>query len=379
MNFLLIGSGNRAKAYAMYFKAEITCVCDLVGEKAEMLIEEFSLKNAVACTDYKKCSGFDGIIIAVPDYKHEEVFRWAILQDAHLLLEKPVSVTEKSLKRMFDLGKNFQKSIILGFTLRYTFMYKKIMELLGEAAIGDIITVEAAETLDPVHAAKFFRRWHRFSKNSGGLLNTKCSHDLDMINQILPGKPKYISSFGRNSIFKPGKGALICNDECPDYEGCRYIDGNTYKFSTADTSLCPYNVESDIVDHQVVSLEFDSGATVVFTVTMHSDKGNRHVFIHGTMGSIEASFDDQKVILKKTNEEDTVFEPDETKGSHGGGDKVLCERFINCIKNGTVENQLADGVTASAMALAADKSRLLQKVIDMDLFIDYLHKNDIIL
>lgn len=373
MKLLLIGSGNRAQAYAMYFKNEIYCVCDLYKEKSEMLIKDFNLTNAVALNDYKKCSGYDGIIIAVPDFKHDEVFSWAVKQDAHLLLEKPVSTSEKSLRNMYECSTGFKKSIILGFTLRYTFMYKKILELIEDGSIGNIITVEATETLDPLHAARFFRRWHRFSVNSGGLLNTKCSHDMDMINQVVPGNPKFISSFGSNSIFKPGRGADFCSAECQEYGSCRYIDKNVYKYSTADTTLCPYNVDSDIVDHQVVSMEFDSGATAVFTLTMHSDKGNRYIFIHGTDGSIKAEFDDQKVILKLTGQADRIFMPDDTKGSHGGGDKVLCDFFSDCIKNGIVINQLSDGITASAMALAADKSRIDKNVIDLGALINYMH------
>ena len=212
MRILLIGSGNRAKAYATYFKEQIVCVCDPREGQADLLIKEYRLSNAASYSDYKVCEGFDSIIISVPDYVHEEVFDWAVLQDVPILLEKPVAVTNQSLANMFALGLNFKKGIILGFTLRYTFMYKKILELLDSGVIGEIISVEAAELLDPMHAAKFFRRWHRHSKYSGGFLNTKCSHDMDMINQIVPGKPKYISSFGSNSIFTEG-----INGKAPEY------------------------------------------------------------------------------------------------------------------------------------------------------------------
>ncbi len=373
MKILLIGSGNRAKAYAKYLKSEIAFVSDVIKEKAEMLIREYSLENASALQDYKACLIADAIIIAVPDYNHEEVFNWAIGQNVPLLLEKPVAVTRGSLERIYSKGANYQKSIILGFTLRYTFMYRKILELLKQKTIGEVITVEAAEMLEPVHAAKFFRRWHRFEKNSGGFLNTKCSHDMDMIHQVAPGRPLYISSFGSNKIFKPGKGVDICTEACSEYKNCRFVDKNIYKFSTADPSLCPYKVDSDIVDHQVIAMEFDSGATVVFTVTMHSDKGDRHVHIHGTAGSIKASFYDQKVYLLKTGEEDRIFVPESTAGSHGGGDALLCSNFLDCIRGKSSENQLEDGIMASVMALAADESRKNGKVIDMTSFADYMY------
>jgi predicted dehydrogenase len=252
-------------------------------------------------------------------------------------------------------------------------MYKTILSLLAEERIGSVISVEACESLDPVHAAKFFRRWHRHSELSGGFLNTKCSHDMDMINMVVPGNPVYISSFGRNTFFKPGRGEQRCTEKCSEYKFCRFVDRNNYKFSTADTGICPFNIDSDIVDHQVAAIEFDTGATAVFTVSMHSDKGDRHIRIHGTEGSVRASFSDQKVYLMKTGEEDRIFRPDDTGGSHGGGDRELCRKFKDCITNNEFTNQIRDGVIASAMALAADESRLSGKVIDIKLFADYIN------
>ena len=119
-------------------------------------------------------------------------------------------------------------------------------------------------------------------------------------------------------------------------------------------------------------MEYDTGVTVVFTVSMHSDKGDRHVFIHGTTGSIKGSFDDQIVYLCKTGQPDKEFKPADTGGSHGGGDRVLCDNFINYIEKKDGENQLIDGITASVMALAADESRKSGQVIDMEIFADYM-------
>jgi predicted dehydrogenase len=373
MKLLLIGSGNRATAYAAYLKDEIAYVCDPNIEKAGLLIKEYGMQNAESCPDYNGIKDIDGIIIAVPDYKHEEVFSKVAGEGLPILLEKPVSVSNESLKRLYNLGKEYKNSIILGFTLRYTFMYKTILRLLDEERIGRVISVEACETLDPVHAAKFFRRWHRNSRFSGGFLNTKCSHDMDMINLVTPGNPVMISSFGSNSIFRPGRGEERCSERCREFKTCKFVDNNIYKFSTADTGICPYNIDSDIVDHQVAAIEFDSGATAAFTVTMHSDKGNRHIRIHGSEGAIKASFDDQMVFLMIDGKEDQVFVPDDTAGSHGGGDRELCRIFTECIKSGKPINQLKDGITASAMALGADEARLSGRVVDLRLFADYIH------
>ena len=86
-----------------------------------------------------------------------------------------------------------------------------------------------------------------------------------------------------------------------------------------------------------------------------------------------ASISDQIVHLCKTGKTDELFEPDNIEGSHGGGDRILCEQFKDCVISGEGENQMQDGATASAMAFAADLSRTSGKIIDMDIFANYIY------
>ena len=373
MKVLLIGSGNRATAYAQYFRDEIVYVCDTDALKPPMLIKEYNLTSAVPLNDYKDAVDYDVIIIATPDHTHLEVMEWAVTCKVPILLEKPVEVNLDSLSALEKTAWDYKYGIVLGFGLRYTFMYNKIIELLAENVLGSIVSIEAAETLGEIHAAKFFRRWHRDSRLSGGLLNTKCCHDMDIINIIASSLPKRISSFGSNMVFEQKRGIKRCGEDCPEYNGCIYVDGNEYMFSSADTSICPFNIESDIVDHQVVNIVFENGITAVFTLSMHSSKGNRTIKVHGEKGSIEASFENQEVILELKNQPGKVFEPDDTMGDHGGGDRGLCEYFRECFGRGKFPNQIQAGILASATALAADASRLGVKIVDFTEILNYIH------
>jgi len=364
MKLLLVGSGNRATAYARYFKKEIIAVADPRIDKAELLIERFFLENAAAYDDYKKTSDFDAIIIATPDYKHMETMKWAATWKKPILLEKPVEVTLGKLSEIAGIVRDYNHGIVLGFGLRYTFMYRKVLELVKMGEIGSVISIEASETLDAIHAAKFFRRWHRNSAFSGGLLNTKCSHDMDILNLIADSTPEAVTSFGTNTVFRPGTGIEVCSEACPVYGECIYKDDEKYEFSTADISICPYNIDSDIVDHQSVNILYKNGITAVFTLTMHSAIGNRKISVHGTKGSIEASFEDQIVHLRKKGFEEVVYASEETSGSHGGGDSGLCEFFRKCYERNSYPNQSYDGLLASAVAISADISRTERTVVD---------------
>lgn len=373
MEILLIGSGNRATAYAIYFKANIKWVCDKDVTKPPLLIEEYNLSNATAITDFRDADGYDAIIIATPDHTHLEIMEWAVGTGKPILLEKPVEVNTDALARLHTITDGYEPGIVLGFGLRYTFMYDKIMELLGNEAIGPVVSIEAAETLGELHAARFFRRWHRDSRLSGGMLNTKCSHDMDILNLAVASLPVKISSFGSNMLFRRERGLEKCSKECPEYDTCIYVDETEYVFSSVDTSICPYNIESDLVDHQTVNILYENGVTAVFTLSMHSAKGNRTIRIHGEKGSIEASFENQEVYMSLKNSEPQVFRPLETGGSHGGGDQGLCSFFTDCYKRGKFPNQIGAGILASAVALAADLSRLSGETVDFTEILNYIY------
>jgi predicted dehydrogenase len=372
MRILLIGSGNRATAYAGYFRDDIAIIYDPDIKKPPLLIEKYNLIHASMIKDYKKADDFDAIIVASPDHTHLEVMEWAVKKKKPILLEKPVEVSLEALKKLYEIASDYKYGIVLGFGLRYTFMYSKIIELLEKGDIGRVVSIEAAETLGELHAAKFFRRWHRESRLSGGMLNTKCSHDMDIINIIANALPEKISSFGNNMLFKRKRGLLSCSKECPEFCSCIYIDENEYIFSSADPRICPFNIESDIVDHQSVNILFENGITAVFTLTMHSSKGNRTIRIHGENGIIEAGFETQEVLLECKGRPNRIYKPEDTCGSHGGGDIGLCEFFRVCHENGNFPNQLEAGILASATALAADVSRIDGSIVDFKEILNYI-------
>lgn len=368
----MIGSGNRATAYAGYFNEDITYVYDPDIKKPPLLIERYNLINAVMVNDYKNTDYFDAIIVASPDHTHLEVMEWAVTKKKPILLEKPVEVSLDALKKLYEIASDYKYGIVLGFGLRYTFMYRKIIELIEEGVIGPLVSIEASETLGELHAAKFFRRWHRESRLSGGMLNTKCSHDMDIINIVAGAFPKRISSFGNNMLFKRKRGLPICSKDCPEFGKCIYVDESAYVFSSVDARICPFNIESDIVDHQSVNILFENNITAVFTLTMHSSKGNRTIRIHGEKGLIKGEFETQEVLLECKGKPNGIYKPKDTGGSHGGGDIGLCEFFRKCYENEYFPNQLEAGILASATALAADISRIDGSIVDFTEILNYI-------
>ena len=87
--------------------------------------------------------------------------------------------------------------------------------MLREGIIGEILNIDLEWILDTVHGADYFRRWHRYMKNSGGLLVHKATHHFDLINWWMEDEPVKVSAFGNRRFYgltriKRGERCLTC-------------------------------------------------------------------------------------------------------------------------------------------------------------------------
>jgi len=377
MNIGIIGTGNRATAYYNIEKydkdTKIIALCDIDTTKANKVMNKFfnGRKDIKIYDNYLMLvndTTIDSVIICTPDYTHKEIALELVKSGKHILIEKPVATTIDDLEALYKNCIDYNKTLLPGFVLRYTQLYKKVKQLIKEKVVGDIITIEANETLSPVHAASFFRRWHKDSITNGGFLNAKCSHDIDLLNMMISKKPLYVSSFGSNTHFIKENGIATNCSRCPKKDNCIYVDNANNEFSGIAYDICPYMVESDIVDHQIVNIEYENNITANFTVSMHGEKGNREMTIYGTKGIIKTDFSKQEIYIGFNNskKEQIIKLNNKTEG-HGGGDINISEVFIK-----EEINEIYNGILSTSIALAAEKSRKEKVVINMKKFVPFI-------
>ena len=63
---------------------------------------------------------------------------------------------------------------------------------------------------------------------------------------------------------------------------------------TTDYGLCVYHANNDVVDHQVVNMEFEGGVTASFTMNAFN-QGGRNIRIYGTKGELMAHAKDTEI------------------------------------------------------------------------------------
>ncbi|NSW91447.1 MAG: Gfo/Idh/MocA family oxidoreductase [Firmicutes bacterium] len=369
MNIGIIGTGARATSYAMLCNSDIRenivvkALADINETRVKQFAEKYfsNKKMPELYTDYNQLlddKTIEAVIICTPDMTHKEIALAALKQDKHILLEKPIATKIEDCVAIFRESLRHNKVFMMGFVLRYTSLYSKIKEIVSRGELGKLISIEAKETLGYVHAGSFFRRWHRFSKNNGGFLNAKCSHDMDILNWIAGVDPVIVFAAGSRTYFNKREDAPERCFNCTQKINCRYYckREDFGQFSSAE-DLCVFNADKDIVDHESVIIEYENGLTTCFTVSMLSSEANRTMVIFGSDATLNADFMRGTIHLKYINPaNEIVYKFTDINSFHGGGDFGIFVNFIDAIKSGRHQNtnDARAGMMSSVIALSAE-------------------------
>ncbi len=144
---------------------------------------------------------------------------------------------------------------------------------------------------------------------------------------------------------------------------------------------CVYKCDNDVVDHQIVNIEFENGVTATLTMQGFSDDECRTIRIDGTKGTLtgKMGMSGERVIFYEhyTGKEFIIYEQKLglKVAQHGGGDLKIIESFIDSVKNQQAEplTNARASLESHLMAFAAEKSRLEGVVVNMQEFRKTLH------
>jgi arylsulfatase A-like enzyme/predicted dehydrogenase len=349
----------------------------------------------------------DVMIVATQDNFHFEHCRGALHAGCDVLLEKPISTTVEQVLEIEHLANTAGKRVMVCFVLRFAAFYRKVREIIASGALGEIVSIQASEGVNPWHQAHSFVRGHwSVAGKSSPMILSKCCHDTDIVHWLASRRCTRIASFGALEFFRPERapaGAPArCTDGCPAGQTCPY---NALRYTTdmrvpwlamvydrageaaADEIIdwlraspwgrCVYHCDNDVVDRQVLGMEFEGGVTGTFTMTAFST--GRHLEICGTRGVLKGGesyrqhFGTHLILLPHEGEpvRYTVQAEDGGYELHGGGDVGLVKAlYAEMTKppGAALEAGLDSTVHSHVMTFAAEEARVTGRVVNVEQF-----------
>ncbi|KIJ37070.1 hypothetical protein M422DRAFT_178553, partial [Sphaerobolus stellatus SS14] len=329
----IIGAGNRGQLYASFaLKHPSLCKVVAVAEPRprtrSLFVSAHDIPPSNVFAHWKELVAggklADAVIIAVQDRYHTEVVKACAPLGYHILCEKPLATSAEDCIAIANAIKEAagDRVFAIGHVLRYSPYNKAIVKLIRSRELGKPINIVHVEPIGYFHFAHSYVRgnWSREDTSSFSLLTKSC-HDIDILcHYFYSATPVKVSSFGNLSHFRKSakpeeaQSATRCL-ECPYERECAYsakkiylepvekghvgwpahvltdgppdIENITEALKNGPYGQCVYESSNDVVDNQVVNIEFSDGSTASFTMVAFTEAiCERQTRIHFNNGEL---------------------------------------------------------------------------------------------
>ncbi len=338
----------------------------------------------------------DAVVIATMDQDHVGPAVACMDKGYHMLLEKPMAVRLEDCQRIAAAQTRNGVIASVCHSMRYHKGFAMVKDIIDGGRIGAIHTVDLLEQVAFWHHAHSYVRgnWGNEEKSSFMLMAKSC-HDIDYLTHLIGRNCLRVSSFGGLSHFRkenaPEGATARCTDGCAVEQTCAYSAIKAYVHADRDVwpanacshdhsaeahleaiktgpyGRCVYACDNDVVDHQVVAMEYEDNITVTFTMTAFTLGGGRRLRVHGSLG--ELFFDESTIAMHDfaTGNKETIEIGEET-GEHGGGDRRLALNWLAGLAADSSENIKTDvhqSLRTHGIVFAAEASRKERRMIEV--------------
>lgn len=413
LSAVVVGFGGRGATYARYAmehpeELEILAVADPNPVRRETAAQRHGIPADKLYTTWEELAAqpkmADFAIVATQDNMHHGPALALIEKGYHLLLEKPMAPTAKECKDITEAAERKGVKVVVCHVLRFTNLWRAIKKAIDDDRLGKVMSVIAMENVGHIHQSHSFVRgdW-RNTAESTCMIMAKCCHDMDILQWLLGSRCVQVQSFGERTHFRPEnrpEGAPDrCIEGCPHGESCYYnaiklyledkenlwfrrtaaqtIDMPTDEqiveaLKTGWYGRCVYACDNDVVDHQVVNMQFESGCTVSFTMNAFNE-GGRGIRVFGTKGELvyEPGAETLKIFPFETKTwEEIPFQGvgNDINSGHGGGDTGIMIDLLALLRGETPSKSVCEVRTSyenHLIGFAAEQARLENRVVSL--------------
>jgi len=166
---------------------EVTHVVDY--DQSRLNIVKRDYPSIITSKDFEKIlhdESIDCVAIATPVGTHYELAKKSLTAKKHVLVEKPLTHSYKSSKKLIELAKKFNRVLVVDNTYLYTPAVQKISNLINSNSIGEIQYLDSTR----INLGKF--------QHDVNVLWDLATHDISICLYLLQEFPTSIQAIGKS-------------------------------------------------------------------------------------------------------------------------------------------------------------------------------------
>lgn len=170
--------------------AKLVAVADL---KEENLKRAQSLYSQACMTkDYRELFnlGLDAVVVATPPITHYAIAKDCLLNNLHVLVEKPMTANSEQAKELVELACAEGLTLMVGHTFEYNSAVIELKKYIDSGELGQIYYIDIARL-----------NLGLFDRNSNVLWDL-APHDISILSYLLQANPVSVSAQGAQCAFK---------------------------------------------------------------------------------------------------------------------------------------------------------------------------------
>jgi predicted dehydrogenase len=400
------GAGARGNVYGNYAvkypdQLDIVGVAEPIALRNERYTKKHNIKEENRFKTWEDVFArpkfADAIIITTPDNLHYGPCMKALEMGYDVLLEKPISPSEKECREILALSKKTGRIVAVCHVLRYAPYFVKLREIIQSGVLGEVVSIQHLEPIQHIHMSHSYVRgnWHN-SKQTTPIILAKSCHDLDIIKWMVDKPCTHIQAFGSLQWFTkknaPVGSTARCTDGCAVEQKCPYSALEIYyrkrswnyvfdlpeekekqaafvleKLKTTNYGRCVYRMENDQPDHYTTNILFEGGLTAAFSMEAFTSYDGRRTRVMGSLGDVVGDMTSFTITDFLTGKK---TEWKQESDGHGGGDWRLVADWINAVSQHKPElltSTIDASIESHVMGFMAEESRNTKKVMKVKL------------
>jgi len=240
MRIAVLGAGfmgsTHGRAMAKMPNVEIAGIYAHSEKRAEPLAEELGTTWTGELDRILRDESIEAVDVCLPTPQHRPVTEAAIEAGKHVLLEKPIALTDIDAMALVDLAAESDRIVVMAHVLRFWPEYVELARLVRSGDFGQPRSGLAYRRQPFPAWSELFAR----SDLTGGAVIDQMIHDFDALNWIF-GTPSAVTAKGLNN---PRSGGWDQVQVLVDYgDSSALVDGGmmmpeSYPFTSSFQVLC---------------------------------------------------------------------------------------------------------------------------------------------